>query len=106
MRSWEKRTGIFSRRTSQTNIIRDDLRVMATREPIDTVEANQTPEGERIFVHVIKTPLYDSAGNVVGIQGIFWDVTERKKTEEAWLTNAICSARYSKTFPTGFISKT
>ena len=56
---------------------------MATREPVDTIEANQTPQGGRIFVHVIKTPLYDAAGNVVGIQGIFWDVTERKKTEEA-----------------------
>jgi two-component system, sensor histidine kinase and response regulator len=62
---------------------RDDLRVMSTREPVDTIEANQTPQGDRIFVHVIKTPLYDASGNVVGIQGIFWDVTERKKTEEA-----------------------
>lgn len=62
---------------------RDDLRVMATREPVDTIEANQTPQGDRIYVHVIKTPLYDTSGNVVGIQGIFWDVTERKKTEEA-----------------------
>jgi len=61
----------------------DDLRVMTTREPVDTIEANQTPQGDRIFVHVIKTPLYDASGNVVGIQGIFWDVTERKKTEEA-----------------------
>ena len=61
---------------------RDDLRVMATREAVDTIEANQTPSGDRIFVHVIKTPLYDTNGNVVGIQGIFWDVTERKKTEE------------------------
>ena len=55
---------------------------MATREAVDTIEANQTPSGDRIFVHVIKTPLYDTNGNVVGIQGIFWDVTERKKTEE------------------------
>ncbi len=62
---------------------RDDLRVMATREAVDTIEANQTPHGDRIFVHVIKTPLYDATGNVVGIQGIFWDVTERKKIEEA-----------------------
>ncbi len=62
---------------------RDDLRVMATRDPVDTIEANQTPQGDRIYVHVIKTPLYDAAGNVVGIQGIFWDVTERRKTEEA-----------------------
>ena len=62
---------------------RDDLRVMETREAIDTIEANQTTQGDRIFVHVIKTPLYDASGRVVGIQGIFWDVTERKKTEEA-----------------------
>ncbi len=62
---------------------RDDLRVMSTRQVVDTIEANQTPQGDRIFVHVIKTPLYDAADNVVGIQGIFWDVTERKKTEEA-----------------------
>jgi PAS domain S-box-containing protein len=61
---------------------RDDLRVMETREAVDTIEANQTPQGDRIFVHVIKTPLYDAAGHVVGIQGIFWDVTGRKKTEE------------------------
>jgi two-component system, sensor histidine kinase and response regulator len=61
---------------------RDDLRVMATRAAIDTVEANQSPEGGNIFVHVIKTPLLDAQGRVVGIQGIFWDVTERKKIEE------------------------
>ena len=62
---------------------RDDLRVMASREAVDTIEANQTASGEKIFVHGIKTPLFDAEGNVTGIQGIFWDVTERKKTEEA-----------------------
>ncbi len=61
----------------------DDLRVMETRQPVDTIEANQTPAGDRIHVHVIKTPLYDAAGQVVGIQGIYWDETDRKKTEEA-----------------------
>jgi two-component system, sensor histidine kinase and response regulator len=60
----------------------DDQRVMSTRETIDTVEANQTPSGELIYVHVIKTPLLDAVGKVVGVQGIFWDVTSRKKTEE------------------------
>jgi len=62
---------------------RDDLRVMSTLENLDTVEAHQTPSREKMFVHVIKTPLYDSVGRVVGIQGIFWDVTQRKKIEEA-----------------------
>ena len=62
---------------------RDDERVMASREPLDTVEAHQTPAGEKMFVHVIKTPLFDAGGRVVGVQGIFWDVTQRKRTEEA-----------------------
>jgi len=62
---------------------RDDLRVMSTLENLDTIEAHRAPAGERLFVHVIKTPLYDSLGRLIGIQGIFWDVTHRKKTEEA-----------------------
>jgi PAS domain S-box-containing protein len=31
---------------------------------------------------VVKSPVYDAQGNIVGIQGIFWDVTERKRAEE------------------------
>lgn len=62
---------------------RDDARVMTTLENLDTIEAHVTPSGERLFVHVLKTPLYDALGRVIGIQGIFWDVTQRKKTEEA-----------------------
>jgi len=61
----------------------DDLRVMATLENLDVTEAHQTPAGDRFFVHVVKTPLYDAQGRVVGIQGIFWDVTQRKLIEEA-----------------------
>ena len=62
---------------------RDDERVMESREPLDAVEAHRKPDGEIIFVHVIKTPLSNVAGEVVGIQGIFWDVTQRKQIEEA-----------------------
>jgi PAS domain S-box-containing protein len=61
---------------------RDDLRVMFTRQALDAIEAHVTPRGERRYVHVIKTPLCDSQDQVVGIQGIFWDVTERKRVEE------------------------
>ncbi len=61
----------------------DDKRVLESLEVFETVEAHLTPEGEKLFVHVLKTPLYDSGGHVIGIQGLFWDVTERKRTEEA-----------------------
>ncbi|HEY0456391.1 MAG TPA: PAS domain S-box protein [Verrucomicrobiae bacterium] len=62
---------------------RDDERVVSTLENLDTIEAHITPAGDKLFVHVIKTPLYDAVGHVIGIQGIFWDVTQRKKIEEA-----------------------
>ena len=61
---------------------RDDLRVMATQQHLDTVEAHHTAKGEKMFVHVIKTPLYDLSGKVIGVQGIFWDVTARRRIEE------------------------
>ena len=62
---------------------RDDLRVMSTLENLDTIEAHRAPSGEKLFVHVLKTPLYDAMGRIIGIQGIFWDVSQRRKTEEA-----------------------
>jgi PAS domain S-box-containing protein len=61
---------------------RDDERVMSNQETLDIIEAHQTPGGEKLFVHVIKSPIFDSAGKVIGIQGIFWDVTQRKRIEE------------------------
>ncbi|MBN2505681.1 MAG: response regulator [Verrucomicrobia bacterium] len=61
----------------------DDQAVMTTREHLDTIEAHVTPQNERLYVHVIKTPLHDALGKVIGIQGIFWDVTQITKTEQA-----------------------
>ena len=61
---------------------RDDLKVIETGEPYDTIEEHETTEGNKIYVHVIKTPLVDSEGNPSGVQGMFWDVTQRKKVEE------------------------
>lgn len=61
---------------------KDDERVIRSGKAYDTVEAHHTKSGDS-YVQVIKTPLYDANGEVVGIQGIFWDVTERKKVEEA-----------------------
>ncbi len=61
----------------------DDLKVMETGEPLDMIEEHQPPDGERIYVHVIKTPVMDSTGKVIGTQGIFWDVTAKKLAEDA-----------------------
>ncbi len=60
----------------------DDMRVMQGGQTLDTVEENRTPDGRRLFVHVIKTPVYDANGQLAGIQGIFFDVTRWKELEE------------------------
>lgn len=62
---------------------RDDRHVMTTGQIFDTVEENVKPNGEKIYVHVVKTPIYDAHRNIIGIQGIFWDITERIRAEEA-----------------------
>lgn len=66
----------------------DDLRIMETEQVFETVEEHQPIGGEKFYVQVIKTPLYDAAGQVVGILGVFWDVTVQKRAEEALQTYA------------------
>src|SRR5262249_52786883 len=60
-----------------TKYQQDDKRVMEGGIAIETVEANVNSAGEKIYVQVLKTPIHDADGQVVGVQGIFWDVTER-----------------------------
>jgi PAS domain S-box-containing protein len=61
----------------------DDHRVQESGVPLDVVEEHVLPNGRKIYVQVIKTPIRDGLGNIIGTQGIFWDVTERKQAEEA-----------------------
>ncbi len=61
---------------------RDDRYVIRTGQTFEAVEANVAPNGAKTYVNVIKTPIYDPKGGIIGIQGIFWDITERKRFEE------------------------
>ncbi len=60
----------------------DDLNVLESGRPLDTIEKHRAPTG-LLYVHVLKTPLLDQNGQVVGIQGMFWDETERFLAREA-----------------------
>ena len=62
---------------------KDDLRIMETGQALDQEEKHVDADGRELFVHVIKTPLRDAAGKVIGVQGVFSDSTERKRAEEA-----------------------
>jgi two-component system NtrC family sensor kinase len=55
----------------------DDLAVARTGRTMDVVEEHVTPAGDRLYVQVIKTPVRGPDGRVLGVQGIFWDVTDR-----------------------------
>ncbi len=60
----------------------DDARVLATGEPMEIEE--RTALGPEVkFARVNKTALRDEAGNITGLQGIAWDITERHRFVEA-----------------------
>jgi two-component system sensor histidine kinase/response regulator len=61
----------------------DDARVMQTRKTLELVEPDLRATGELSWIQIIKVPLFDKGGHVVGIQSVYWDVTERKQAEEA-----------------------
>ncbi len=61
---------------------KDDQHVIQTGRAFETIEENIAPGGEKRYVNVVKTPIYDAKGKIIGIQGIFWDITERKLAEE------------------------
>jgi two-component system, cell cycle sensor histidine kinase and response regulator CckA len=63
--------------------LRDDLKVMETGQSLETVEEHVMPDLGRRYVQVVKIPLLSAAGQTIGIQGMFWDVTERREMEQA-----------------------
>ncbi len=61
---------------------RDDQRVMENDQTYATTEIHTQPDGTELHVEVIKRPLHNEAGEVTGLQCMFWDVTERHFMEE------------------------
>ncbi|TWU16349.1 hybrid sensor histidine kinase/response regulator [Allorhodopirellula heiligendammensis] len=57
----------------------DDLSVMETGVHVDRVAEHPGADGRPGFVQVFKAPEYDQHGHCIGIQAIFWDVTEKHR---------------------------
>ncbi len=62
-----------------------DKQVMSKDQRYAGVEVHPLESGNNTYFDVVKIPLHDSHGRVSGMQGISWDVTERKQAEEALL---------------------
>jgi PAS domain S-box-containing protein len=62
---------------------RCDFAVMESGEPMMQIEEPQlTSEGEKMLL-TDKVPLRNTSGEVIGIMGIYLDITERKRAEKA-----------------------
>ena len=59
----------------------DDRRLMESGKT-EEIEEKYVQDGEEFWVNTVKTPVRDGQGEVTGILGIFWDITERKQAEE------------------------
>ncbi len=59
-----------------------DVEVMDSGKPLLNVEETRTcPNGNKATLLTSRVPMTDSAGQVIGVLGVYQDVTERKKLE-------------------------
>ena len=59
----------------------DDREVISGRIPKD-IEEKYTLAGEERWAHTIKVPYYNGQDNLIGLIGIYEDITERRQAEE------------------------
>ena len=60
---------------------REDEQVLASDEQIETKQNYPTADGGKIYVMMMRSALLDSDRQPIGIQGIFWDLSERQRAE-------------------------
>jgi diguanylate cyclase (GGDEF)-like protein/PAS domain S-box-containing protein len=61
----------------------DDRRIIKSGKTFETVEEHHPPGRDMLYVRVVKTPIQDARGYVVGVQGMFWDVTDLHHAQKA-----------------------
>ena len=60
----------------------DDKMVMESGE-IRDIEEKALLQGQEMIIHTVKTPVRNEKGNVMGVLGIYWDITEQSRLERA-----------------------
>jgi PAS domain S-box-containing protein len=55
--------------------------IMRTGKILEAEEEYPVMDGGKQYMHVVRMPVFDSQGTVIGTQGIMFDVTERRKIE-------------------------
>jgi PAS domain S-box-containing protein len=75
---------------------RDDDKVFHKGQIFEDIEEHRHADGRRLWVHVLKAPVRNAKGEIVGTQIIFWDVTARKEAEQELTRTAADLARSNK----------
>lgn len=61
----------------------DDQAVMQGRQPkLNFIEPQTAPDGSTIWLETSKVPIYDTENKVMGVLGVYADITERKLADE------------------------
>ncbi|HTU26397.1 MAG TPA: ATP-binding protein [Pirellulales bacterium] len=60
----------------------EDETVLGSGQIVDAVDARSTAGGETLYTHTRRVPLHNSKRQLIGTQGIVWDVTELKRAEQ------------------------
>lgn len=63
----------------------DDKKIMESGNSAE-IEEKYVHQGQEVFIQTVKTPVKDGKGKIIGILGIFWDITARRRAEEAFKT--------------------
>lgn len=61
----------------------DDRRVIESGQVFEAVEEHRTLSGRKSFVQVVKAPIRVAEGDIIGVQIMFWDITEQREHEIA-----------------------
>ena len=58
----------------------DDKRILETGQT-EEIEEKYRHTGQEVWIQTLKTPIQQEDGGIVGILGVFYDITERKRAE-------------------------
>jgi two-component system sensor histidine kinase/response regulator len=58
-----------------------DMQALETGDIVEVIDEHRRSDGEQVFVHLLKAPFRDAEGNLLGVQGMFWDVTAHQKAK-------------------------
>jgi PAS domain S-box-containing protein len=73
---------VIANRDLAERYYREDQTIMQTGETIEGEEEHQDAAHNLKYLQVIKSPVFNSEGQVLGTQGIAFDITARKQAEE------------------------